>query len=100
VLRDHEVILCPTMATGPVPASRASRVLRRPTDDGKFHTNDMTGVWNLVSPCPALSVPVGFDTDGLPIGAQIVGRRWREDTVLQVGRALELAVGSFPHPAL
>ena len=72
VLANHEVILCPTMATGPVPASKADRVLSRPVDDGKFHTNDMTGVWNLVSPCPAMTVPVGFDNDGLPIGAQIV----------------------------
>jgi Asp-tRNA(Asn)/Glu-tRNA(Gln) amidotransferase A subunit family amidase len=50
----------------------------------------MTGIFNLVSPCPALSVPCGFDPDGLPIGLQIVGRRWREDTVLTIGRAVEL----------
>jgi Asp-tRNA(Asn)/Glu-tRNA(Gln) amidotransferase A subunit family amidase len=28
----------------------------------------------------------------LPIGLQIVGRRWREDTVLRIGRAVELAL--------
>ena len=27
---------------------------------------------------------------GLPIGLQVVGRRWREDTVLRVARAVEL----------
>ncbi len=54
----------------------------------------MTSVFNLVSPCPALSVPCGFhltpEHSGLPIGLQIVGRRWREDTVLRVARAVEV----------
>jgi aspartyl-tRNA(Asn)/glutamyl-tRNA(Gln) amidotransferase subunit A len=52
----------------------------------------MTGVFNLVAPCPAVSVPCGWDTDSLPIGLQVVGRRWREDIVLRVGRAVELAL--------
>jgi Asp-tRNA(Asn)/Glu-tRNA(Gln) amidotransferase A subunit family amidase len=56
----------------------------------------MTGVFNLVAPCPALSVPCGVHTDapysGVPIGLQIVGQRWREDTVLRIGRAVELAL--------
>jgi Asp-tRNA(Asn)/Glu-tRNA(Gln) amidotransferase A subunit family amidase len=54
----------------------------------------MTAVFNLVSPCPALSVPCGEHTApgnaGLPIGLQIVGRRWHEDTVLRIARAVEL----------
>lgn len=37
---------------------------------------------------PALSVPCGF-TQGLPIGAQIIGRPFDEATVLQVGAAAE-----------
>jgi Asp-tRNA(Asn)/Glu-tRNA(Gln) amidotransferase A subunit family amidase len=51
----------------------------------------MTAVFNLVAPCPALSVPAGTHAAGLPIGVQIVGRRWQDDTVLRIGRALELA---------
>jgi aspartyl-tRNA(Asn)/glutamyl-tRNA(Gln) amidotransferase subunit A len=35
-------------------------------------------------------VPCGFDADGMPIGLQVVGRRWREDVVLGIGRAVEL----------
>ena len=31
---------------------------------------------------PAISVPCGFDKDGLPIGLQIIGQRLREDLVL------------------
>src|SRR6266851_7341164 len=91
VLAEHDAILCPTMAQGPPPAAKADRP-PPPPDDGRFHAYDMTGVFNLVAPCPALSVPCGWDPDGLPIGLQIVGRRWREDTVLQIGRAVEVAL--------
>jgi Asp-tRNA(Asn)/Glu-tRNA(Gln) amidotransferase A subunit family amidase len=37
---------------------------------------------------PALSVPCGF-VDGLPVGLQIVGRPFEDDTVLRVGRTYE-----------
>jgi Asp-tRNA(Asn)/Glu-tRNA(Gln) amidotransferase A subunit family amidase len=92
VLQSNEAILCPTMATGPVPAAKADRRRDEQFDDDRYHGNDMTAVWNLVAPCPALSVPCGWDPDGLPIGLQIVGRRWREDTVLRIGRAVEVAL--------
>ena len=78
------------MPTGPLPAAKADRHTNPAGGDGRHHGHDMTGVFNLVSPCPALSLPCGLDADGLPIGLQIVGRRWREDTVLRIGRAVEL----------
>lgn len=38
---------------------------------------------------PALSVPCGFDRDGLPIGLQIVGQRFADHTVLRLAAAFE-----------
>ena len=38
---------------------------------------------------PALTVPCGFTTGGLPIALQIVGKHFDEATVLQVGQAYE-----------
>lgn len=40
---------------------------------------------------PALSVPCGFDREGLPIGAQIVSARGRDRTALLVGAAYQQA---------
>jgi aspartyl-tRNA(Asn)/glutamyl-tRNA(Gln) amidotransferase subunit A len=40
---------------------------------------------------PGLSIPVGFDQHGLPIGAQLLGPDFSEPTLLQIGRAFELA---------
>jgi aspartyl-tRNA(Asn)/glutamyl-tRNA(Gln) amidotransferase subunit A len=38
---------------------------------------------------PALAMPCGFDSGGMPLGLQIVGRPFEEDLVLRVGAALE-----------
>ena len=44
-----------------------------------------------VTGLPALSMPVGFDGAGLPLGMQIMGRPFDEATVLRVGQAYETA---------
>jgi Asp-tRNA(Asn)/Glu-tRNA(Gln) amidotransferase A subunit family amidase len=38
---------------------------------------------------PAASVPIGADEDGLPIGLQIIGRRWEDLTVLAAAAQVE-----------
>ena len=52
----------------------------------------LTRAFNLTG-TPALSVPCGFTTGGLPIGLQIAGRAFDEATVLRVGSAYEQASG-------
>ena len=42
-----------------------------------------------VSGHPAISVPAGFDEHDVPIGAQIVARRGREDLLLRLAAELE-----------
>jgi Asp-tRNA(Asn)/Glu-tRNA(Gln) amidotransferase A subunit family amidase len=38
---------------------------------------------------PAASVPIGFDSGGLPVGLQIIGRRWEDARVLAAAAAVE-----------
>jgi amidase len=47
-----------------------------------------------VTGCPALSVPAAFTPDGLPVGLQIIGPHRQDRTVLEIGRAFELACGA------
>lgn len=48
---------------------------------------------------PSLSLPVGLSNTGLPIGLQIIGKHFDENTVFQVGDVLEKAAGFnlMPH---
>jgi len=49
-----------------------------------------TGEANLTGH-PALSVPAGLSPNGIPLGFQITGPRFRDDLVLDVGAAWEAA---------
>ncbi len=44
-----------------------------------------------VTGCPAISVPAGFTENGLPVGLQIVGKRWADLAVLQLAHGFEMA---------
>jgi amidase len=51
--------------------------------------------WISVLHAPAMSVPCGFTSAGLPVGVQIVGRPWADFDVLQLGHAFEQATGTW-----
>jgi len=53
-------------------------------------TDTMTTAFN-ISGHPALSIRTGFDAEGLPTSAQIVGRHFDEATLLRVGHTYERA---------
>ncbi|XP_059445552.1 fatty acid amide hydrolase isoform X1 [Corylus avellana] len=49
---------------------------------------------------PAISVPVGYDKQGLPIGLQLIGRPWGEASLLRMASAIEeLCLKSKKRPA-
>ena len=73
----------------PAPAERTDASYAGETPDGKVTGTDMTLVFNNVAQCPALSVPSGWSSGGLPTGLQIVGHRFDDLTVLKVGAAVE-----------
>nr|WP_322505949.1 amidase [Chroococcidiopsis cubana] len=47
---------------------------------------------------PVVVIPVGYTPDGLPIGMQIVGKRWREMELLAISQEINQVVGNFQHP--
>ncbi len=48
---------------------------------------------------PAISIPCGFTDDGLPVGLQLIGRRFDERTVLRAAHTFETQSGvSMPQP--
>jgi Asp-tRNA(Asn)/Glu-tRNA(Gln) amidotransferase A subunit family amidase len=42
---------------------------------------------------PAITVPVGYDRGGLPVGLQFIGRPWSESTLLHLAYAMQEACG-------
>jgi len=54
------------------------------------HLTAFTAPFN-VTGLPAISLPCGFTREGLPIGVQFVGPRWREDLILRAAHQYQLA---------
>ena len=49
---------------------------------------------------PAMSVPLWWNDDGLPIGVQLVAPPWREDIALAGARIVEAASGGWQSPGI
>jgi aspartyl-tRNA(Asn)/glutamyl-tRNA(Gln) amidotransferase subunit A len=56
-----------------------------------MYLNDVFTVPSSLAGLPGISVPGGLSDEGLPLGLQIIGRAWDEETVLAVAAALEKA---------
>lgn len=58
-------------------------------DPIKIYLNDMFTIPANLAGLPAMSVPAGFDSDGLPLGLQIISKHFDEQTMLNVALAIE-----------
>jgi Asp-tRNA(Asn)/Glu-tRNA(Gln) amidotransferase A subunit family amidase len=97
-MREYPILLCPAAA---VPAFRHGE--RSWQIEGKtvqyLDAWSYTEWFNLLG-MPAAVVPVGMSAEGLPIGVQIAGRPWEEESVLAVAAALEAQRGAWRRPPL
>ena len=90
-------LLCPTMAIDGFRAGDA--YLDGPINVGSGTVDQhikgaMTLPFNLFSRCPVLSVPTGRASNGVPTGAQIVGRTHDDVTAFRLAAALEGALAA------
>ena len=85
-----------------LPATRAtaSTIESVTTDDPTLGLTLMTAPFDLTGQ-PAISVPCGLTDEGLPVGLQLVGRMFDEQTVLRAAHVFETQSGiPMPHPAV
>jgi aspartyl-tRNA(Asn)/glutamyl-tRNA(Gln) amidotransferase subunit A len=86
----YDLLLTPTIACPPFEADAEGpgAIAGRPVD--RYGWIPFTYPFNITGQ-PACSVPCGFTRAGLPIGLQIVGRRFADATVLRAAAAFERA---------
>jgi Asp-tRNA(Asn)/Glu-tRNA(Gln) amidotransferase A subunit family amidase len=87
---DYDLLLIPTMQMTAFPVGMLSpeSIDGRPIDQFFDDWCTFCCPANLTGQ-PAASVPIGADEDGLPIGLQIIGRRWEDLTVLAAAAQVE-----------
>lgn len=87
-----DALLTPTLPGTAVPKDADDLDYGTSTEPAGAAFVRTTAPFNL-SGLPALSVPAGFDRDGLPIGLQIAAAPFDEETALRVGACFESVAG-------
>jgi aspartyl-tRNA(Asn)/glutamyl-tRNA(Gln) amidotransferase subunit A len=64
-------------------------------DPVKMYLNDIFTVTVNMAGLPGIAVPAGLDAKGLPLGLQLIGKPFDEETLFQAGHVIEQAAGRF-----
>ena len=83
-----DVVLTPTT---PNPAFAPGEI----TDPVQMYLNDIFTVTVNMAGLPGISVPAGLSSDGLPLGLQLIGKPFDEETLFQTAAAIEQAAGGY-----
>jgi aspartyl-tRNA(Asn)/glutamyl-tRNA(Gln) amidotransferase subunit A len=68
-------------------------------DPVEMYLNDVFTVTVNMAGLPGIAVPAGVDAQGLPLGLQLIGRPFDEETLFSLGAVIEQAAGTFtPQP--
>jgi aspartyl-tRNA(Asn)/glutamyl-tRNA(Gln) amidotransferase subunit A len=86
------VILAPTTPTASFPLGSMNE------DPLTMYLNDVFAVPASLAGLPAMSVPATINADGLPLGLQLVGRPFDEQSVLDAGLAIQQRAGFTAAP--
>lgn len=70
----------------------------KPSNPVEMYLNDVFTVPTSLAGLPGISIPGGLDKDGLPLGLQLIGKAFDEETVLNTALALENAIGFTAKP--
>jgi aspartyl-tRNA(Asn)/glutamyl-tRNA(Gln) amidotransferase subunit A len=89
IFKQVDVLLTPTV---PIPPPKIADLQKnpdklRPAELMMLRNTRPFNVWGI----PAISLPCGFTSDGMPIGLQLAAAAWREEVVLRAARAYEQA---------
>ena len=90
--QEVNVILTPTT---PSPAFALGE---KSGDPLEMYLNDIFTVTVNMAGLPGMSVPAGLSSEGTPLGLQLIGRPFDEETMFRIARVIEEEAGPLPRP--
>jgi aspartyl-tRNA(Asn)/glutamyl-tRNA(Gln) amidotransferase subunit A len=91
--RGVDAILTPT-----TPSAAFGIGEKSSADPVEMYLNDIFTVTVNMAGLPGISVPAGMDSQGLPLGLQLIGRPFDEETLFAAGEVIEQAAGRTKLP--
>ena len=86
--------VCDAIIT-PLSPTTAFKIGEKSDDPLAMYAGDICTVTLNIAGLPGISVPCGFDANNLPIGFQVIGKKFSESTLLTVAKCYENTVGGF-----
>ncbi len=87
-----DALISPTLATPHVPADYDLSIGGLEIKGQKVHPFALlafTIPWNMLNWCPVVNVPVTLSSENMPIGMQIIGQSYQDETVFRIAHAYE-----------
>lgn len=94
VFSDVDILCAPTVPT------TAFKIGENIGDPIKMYATDVCTVTINIAGLPAMSIPCGYDGNGLPIGIQLIADKFNEQTLFNTAECYENLVGGFKSPNL
>jgi amidase len=88
---DVDILLTPTVGVSVPRVGAFSGLTPREAYDAAAEIAAFTAVFNVAGQ-PAISLPAGFSSSGVPFGVQLVGRRGHDATLLKLAAEVEAAL--------
>src|SRR6201999_741611 len=79
----------------PATPTAAFGIGEKGNDPIEMYLNDVFTVTVNMAGLPGIAVPGGLDAQGLPLGLQLIGRAFDEETLFSLGEVIEQAAGRF-----
>ena len=86
IFKNYDVILTPTSPT------TSFKIGEKSDNPLEMYLSDICTVSVNIAGLPGLSMPCGVDKNGLPIGMQLIGKHFDEETILNAGYTFEQAI--------
>ncbi len=93
--REWDAFICPVE---PAVAERHDEVVLVDGEPVTEAQRDIPSMSSPVSGCPTVVIPLTLSHEGLPIGVQVVGRRWDDERLLAIAESLSEMTGGFRRP--
>jgi amidase len=91
-----DALICPV---GPITAPQHDETITQV--EGAALPETLHDIPYAISPvfgCPSVILPLARDRHGLPIGVQVLGRRWDDECLLAIAEVLSQVTGGFQRP--
>jgi amidase len=93
--RDWDLLLCP-VDPGVAPLHEEAVIV-----DGEPVAEEQEDIWGACSPvsgCPSVVMPLTQSQEGLPIGVQVIEKRWEDERLLAIAQLLSELTPGFARP--